>query len=1524
MALFIIGVVAAAWFGGGGPGVFAAFLSALVIPHVIAFAYPQWMDYSFLADVFDLQRFITLGLTGAAVGWGRRSFVDEAALRRSEDRYARAMAAAEAGFWDWDVTKDEFFASERLLSIFKFAPGTIFTSLADFIGRAPLHPVDLEKSKQAVKTLFKSRDSRLSMEIRVIDGDETRWYRLDGMCFRNKAAGRVVRWTGSSTDITERKRAEDALRLSAERDAVSLEVTQEGNWDWNVQTDEFYASPQTLRVYGVPLETKFRLRSEGLGMVQFHPEDWSRASNEWRAALAGRGIRHEFEYRILRDGEFRWIQSRWRVFRSETGAALRVIGVVSDITKRKRAEEALRESQQRYERVVLALDAGLWDHDVERDEYYVSPRGLELCSLPRNIIFAGREDFMRRNPMHPDDGRRYEQAVRDLFASDRSRLSTEFRVIINGEMQWRHVEAICFRDAKGKVVRWTGSFMDITERKRAEEALRVSQEALRLSEGRYAVAMEVAEEGHFDWTVQTDEIFASPQALRVMGVREDIKYRTRRDIIKRVRFHPDDWPLLNAELSAMLAGLDTDHECEYRIMRGEDARLIRWRWKVFRDESSVAVRVIGIVADITERKRSVEALRLSEERYARAMEAAQDSHWDWNVATGEYYLSPNSDQMWGFPPGTAARVATRDDCHFVAPWLPEDRDRWLRATQELFAGTGDRIDMVIRAKVRGDIIWAQLKGVCSRDATGKVVRFSGSARDVTESKLAEQQLRLSQERYALAMEVTEDGHWDWNVQTDEIFVSQQALRVVGAPLDRKYRTRSEVMAYVRYHEMEDIAARWRAALADTGTSYQFEYRLLRGDETRWILGRWNVFRDTAGVAQRVIGTVVDITERKRAEAELRASEARFATLFRESPGPIAVHRLSDGRAIDINPAWSETFGYTRDQVIGRNTRELGLYKDPSQRETFYAMLTRDGVVPRLSMTFLRGDGEERNCLMSARLIEFGGETMFVISGIDITERKRAEEALRQSEERYALAVEGSNEGIFDWDLTTDRVYVSHRAQELAGLPRGELWRPRRDWRHILAFHPDDAPRLHDAIKSHIEGNRPTFDEEFRILLPDGGVRWLRQRGIALRDASGKAYRIVGSTGDVTERHKVEEEMGRLEQRLRLAQRLESMGTLAGGIAHDFNNILGAILGYGEMALRDATKGSRLRRDLDSIMAAGERGRSLVDRVLAFSRSAVGELVPVHVEAVVREALDQVAARLPENVTIAPRLRAGRAATLGDATQVHQVVTNLASNAAQAMPQGGVLSVSLEAAWLDAAKPATVGSLAAGDYLVLKVSDTGTGIPPKVLERMFDPFFTTKEVGVGSGLGLSLVHGIVTSAGGAIDIATELGKGTTFTVYLRRSGDAPEKRAEGSQPLLRGNGERVIVVDDEEPLVRLATETLEHLGYSPTGFTSSAAALAAFRANPGRFDAVLTDERMPGMSGSALMREVRGIRDDIPVVLMSGYVGVGSVEADLVVKKPLSARDLATCIARALQPEPDGVSPSAPSRPNRRKADISRR
>jgi PAS domain S-box-containing protein len=422
---------------------------------------------------------------------------------------------------------------------------------------------------------------------------------------------------------------------------------------------------------------------------------------------------------------------------------------------------------------------------------------------------------------------------------------------------------------------------------------------------------------------------------------------------------------------------------------------------------------------------------------------------------------------------------------------------------------------------------------------------------------------------------------------------------------------------------------------------------------------------------------------------------------------------------------------------------------------------------------------------------------------------------------------------------------------------------------------------------------------------DGSELVVASRWAVQRDAQGVIEAILETNNDVTEHRREQEERRRLERSLLQASKLEAMGTLAGGIAHDFNNILGAILGYGELAQSEAAQGSALRRYIDSVMNAGQRAKSLVARILAFSRSGLGQRLPVHVQSVVAEALDLLSASIPDDVRLERRLQADDAAIVGDPTQVHQVVMNLSTNAVQAMKSGGTLLVRLDVITVDAPIALVTSTIDRGEYVRLSVSDTGPGIDPSLRDRIFDPFFTTKGVGVGTGLGLSLVHGIATDLGGGVGLRSEVGRGTTFDVYLPCCGRAPQAEHEREMPG-RGNGETVMLVDDEEVLVRLGEEMIAKLGYEPIGYTSPSEALEAFEADPERFDIVLTDETMPGMTGSQLAERIRAISADVPIILMSGYAAAPlaaralAVGATDVLNKPLVARDIARSLEAALR------------------------
>ena len=378
---------------------------------------------------------------------------------------------------------------------------------------------------------------------------------------------------------------------------------------------------------------------------------------------------------------------------------------------------------------------------------------------------------------------------------------------------------------------------------------------------------------------------------------------------------------------------------------------------------------------------------------------------------------------------------------------------------------------------------------------------------------------------------------------------------------------------------------------------------------------------------------------------------------------------------------------------------------------------------------------------------------------------------------------------------------------------------------------------------------------------------------------------------------------RMTTQLHQSQKLEALGTLAGGIAHDFNNVLGAILGYAELGIEHTPAGTALRRYLDNILMAANRARDLVARILAFSRPGVGSATPLVLQKVLTEVRNLSAAALPARVSLQLHSDGEALIVAGDAAQLHQMFANLVTNAIQAVGDAG--RVDIRAMRIDVAEErlCTVGRLPHGSYARVDVADTGVGITGAQVERIFDPFFTTKPVGQGTGLGLSLVHGIVLDHGAAIDVDSRSGVGTTFSVYLPlASGQPPQEPAPSAAP--SGHGETILVVDDEESLVHLAEEVLAGLGYEPVGCTGPAEALRVFRAAPARFDAVISDAIMPEMPGTELLAQIRQLRPEIPALLVSGYGGPdlqsqAAAGGVTILNKPLHAVELAAALALAL-------------------------
>ena len=521
---------------------------------------------------------------------------------------------------------------------------------------------------------------------------------------------------------------------------------------------------------------------------------------------------------------------------------------------------------------------------------------------------------------------------------------------------------------------------------------------------------------------------------------------------------------------------------------------------------------------------------------------------------------------------------------------------------------------------------------------------------------------------------------------------------------------------------------------------------------------------------------------------------------------------------------------------------------------------------------------------------------------------RSTEAWRQ---RHQAAIRASGSLLYELDPANGYLLWDGDTRAVLGLPAEALAHVRQ-WMAIV--HPDDRAKLRGVREQFARGDLTEMVTEYRVKRGDDGWITVAVNGYAIEDGTGNRggrRRVIGFVRDVSARVKAEAEREALAAQLRQAEKMEAVGRLAGGIAHDFNNILGAILGYGELAQARAANDPQLKRYVDTIVNAGNRAKSLVSQILAYSRAEPGVKTPVAVTPIAAEVCELIRGST-HAIDVRFRAPEGDATVLGDPTRLHQLLMNLASNAVQAMREGGTLEVAVEARETAEPVKTRLTEVAPGDWVVIRVADTGEGIPPEVIDRIFEPFFTTKPAGRGTGLGLALVHSIVRESGGAVDVESERGRGTTFTVWLPRI-EADEAQAAAAPEAQGGQGQVVLAIDDEPEVLAALEEMLAMLGYEPAGYQDPRAALEAFRADPGRYEAVVSDEVMPGLTGTQLAVELRKSKPGIPIVIASGYGGAGfetralAAGVNLVMKKPYRMQEIGD-VLRAF------FTPRAPRKP----------
>ncbi|MFZ5573202.1 MAG: CHASE4 domain-containing protein [Thermodesulfobacteriota bacterium] len=604
--------------------------------------------------------------------------------------------------------------------------------------------------------------------------------------------------------------------------------------------------------------------------------------------------------------------------------------------------------------------------------------------------------------------------------------------------------------------------------------------------------------------------------------------------------------------------------------------------------------------------------------------------------------------------------------------------------------------------------------------------------------------------------------------------------------------------------------------------------------------------------------VEDVAKRRQAEEELGRAQALLTAAVEQTPAGIIIVDAPNLKLRIANKAAVEILGDLHpDQWEGFHPDGRLMTHD----ELPLLQAVKEGkIIQNAEIVIKRRDGEERWVLGNAAPVrdESGGIAAGVVVFPDITDRKRAMETLKRSEEKYRLLVENAQDAIFLLQ-NGHFLFGNPRTLELLGFTAEALSRTSL----LELLHPDDAPAVLEHLAKCSRGEGIASPWTFRIVNPSKDVIWVQMNAVLISWEEYKA--VLCFARDVTESK-------RMEKQLLQAQRMESIGTLAGGIAHDFNNILYPIIGYTEVAMRHLPEGdSRPRNYLERVLAAAGRAGELVQQILTFSRRSEHEMKPMLLHPVIKEGMKLLRASIPTTIEIVQDIDTDCRPVLGNPTQIHQIIMNLCTNAYHAMEEaGGRLEVSLKEVELGPEVARELIDTAPGRYARLTVQDSGCGISADIIGKIFDPFFTTKPEGKGTGLGLSLVHGIVKEHGGSLLVESEPGKGTVFTIYFPVFGKEKGLETEGAVLPLPTGTEHVLIVDDEPMIVEMLREMLEDLGYQVSSCNGSAEALEAIRARAGQFDLVISDVTMPYMTGDELAEQIRRIRPGLPVILCTGF------------------------------------------------------
>ncbi|MEE9913379.1 MAG: PAS domain S-box protein [Deltaproteobacteria bacterium] len=1144
--------------------------------------------------------------------------------------------------------------------------------------------------------------------------------------------------------------------------------------------------------------------------------------------------------------------------------------MVMDITLRRRQDERLRESEALYRTALETTSDGI--SIVQHRKYvYANKKLMETIGRPDESLIGKTAGIF----IHPDDRRLLaENYLATVNNEPVPHSRYELRIL-------KPDDSMAYVDVTNVTITYHGEpatlafITDITEHKKYDTALRES-EAL------YRTALESTSDGV---TILQNGIYVyvNQKFLNTLGVARDA-------IINRPL-----GVLAGSEAQAGLQDFLDRHARQGTQLQDEHiTRVLKADGSfIYLQSSSVDIiyrgkpAIITFIRDITESKKAEEALRESETLYRTALETTndgvtilQDGKYVYvnrkfldTIGASEDFLTRKKPLGYLIHPDDRAMIREDYQKRLHGESTPGRHElRIIRPDQSIIYLLSTSVDITYRGKP------ALLSFV----------------QDITKRKKTEEALRESEALYRTALESTSDGITITDVKEGKyLYINQKLMTTLGRPGESIIGGPADI--YVHPDDIGLGRKYYQERKKEGKIASYYESRVLKRDGSTAMINVTATDIIFQG-RQAVLSFIQDITEKKQKEQALQESEALYRTALEKTNDGISI--IQNGKYVYANRKLLKTIGREESGIVGL---PLGVFTHPDDRELirqrYLDRLAGKPVSPSYDFRVIKPDGSVIIISISVVNIIYQGSPATLSFIMDITERRRAEEALRRSEERYRSIIENIDDDYFEADLQGRMTYLN-KPRGWSGHSRDELLG------HTNKRYTSQEmnEKIAGAFKKLYEDGKPARIVDYEIIRQDGSIAHLEMSVSLMRNAEGEAIGFRGISRDVTERFRMEEERKKLTDQLYQAQKMEAIGTLAGGIAHDFNNLLMGIQGYTSLLLLEIDATHPYYEQLKAVQTLVQSGANLTRQLLGFARAGRYEVVPTNLNDLISKSIN-LFGRTRKEIRIYEKYIDNIWTAEVDRGQIEQVLLNLFVNAWQAMQGGGSLYLETDNVILD--KPlAEIYNLKPGRYVKASITDTGVGMDEKTRQRIFDPFFTTKEMGRGTGLGLASAYGIIKGHSGMITVYSEKGHGTTFNIYLPASSRTVDVE-EPKEAELSGGRETILLVDDEEVITDVTGKLLAELGYAIIKANSGEEAVNIYARKHADIDLVIIDMIMPGMSGSDTFDRLKTVNPSVRAILSSGYSLNGNAQAIMnkgvraFLQKPYRLHDLAQKIRQAL-------------------------